>query len=183
MRLFLLAAVLLSAPWAEAQVYLGVVANTGYDFGYAAPSVGVGMEAGWTPQASGFYIGVRAAGDYILVAPSIASDDEVGGDLFGRQRSAARFGLEAIARWEAAFPVTPYIRGGLAWEERWEHIRIRVGSASNVPSVASRSGLVASSGWGLMWRNVFAEAAYGVSVRSYARNNVGGGRVAVGVTF
>lgn len=180
-------AVLVAAAPASAQVEARALLNAGYDVGFGAPSVGAAGEVTWAPARSGVRVGVRVLADYVALAQTAFPGQDVDGDLFGRQSSALRTGVAAVARWEGApLPVAPYVQYGLAWEETWEHFPVTdpdPADAPGWPSIrsSSTSGLTAFSGLGLSWRAAYVEAAYGVAVRSYARPNVGGGRVAVGV--
>ena len=187
MRLLtLLSASLLFPGLASAQVRLGAAAGAGYHYGFDAPLVGAAGEVSWMPEGSGVRLGARLFADYILLEEASFPGEDVGGDVLGRQSSAFRWGTAAVVYLEGTAPVSivPYLKGGFAWEEEWAHF-----PASDLGSThpwagaytTSSSGMTAFTGMGLTWGVVYAEAAYGVAVREYARPNVGGHRIAAGI--
>ena len=185
MRLLVALGVLVTAVPASAQVEARALLALGYDAGFGAPSAGAAGEVTWAPGGSDVRVGVRVLADYVLLAQTAYPGRDVGGDVFGRQRSALRTGAAAVARWEGS-RVVPYVQGGVAWEETWEHFPEPEAAPAHAPGwpsvqMASTSGLTAFSGLGLSWRAAYVEAAYGVAVRSYARDNVGGARLTAGV--
>lgn len=157
-------------PTAHAQVRLEVLANTGYDFGYAAPSVGAGTELSWEPPGAAVRLGVRLSGDYVFAddLPYAVPFSTTFVELSGRQTSVVRLGAEAVVHWETApLPVTPYGKVGLARETE----RFRFPEAD-----FDYTATDAVVGLGLVWGVVYVEGTYGGGDASRER-------IAVGLTF
>lgn len=129
MRPFAVALLAISAAPAFAQLTGSILPNAGYDLGYSAPTVGLGLEVGWNPPSAPVTVHMRASGDVVFVESLPFGDPFFGPTIVVVQpepiqdESVIRLGLEAVGRWEhAPLPVTPYAKAGLVLEDeraRW----------------------------------------------------------------
>lgn len=166
-----LATVVLAALTAApvlAQVEVHALPNLGYDAGYGAPSVGLGLEADWAPTGSPIAVALRPSADYVFAdkIPYAVPYGADTGDVLGREYSVLRLGAEALVHWRTApLPVVPYAKVGLARET--ERVR-RPDAAFDYTTLDGVAGL------GLVWGRLYVEGTHGFGDAS--RN-----RVALGV--
>ena len=172
MRALVLAAALVSLP-ALAQVEVRVLPNVGYDAGFRAASLGLGLEVGWRPSGSPVAVALRPSGDVVFV-----DADRLGDPLTDPFRpgwgSAARYegnvvrvGAEAVARLATVPGVAPYLKAGVVGE--YEDLMI-----GDVRTSTFEPGVVAGAGVGLGRTYLEGTLGFGDASRS---------RVALGLRF
>jgi len=174
MRLLVLLAALVSLP-ASAQVEVRALVNAGYDAGYRAASVGLGMEIGWRPAGSPVALALRPTADVVFVGSQASADPLIGlGDepmgWPGGSRyegNVVRVGAEAVARLATLAQVAPYLKAGIVGE--YEDLMI-----GDVRTAYFEPGAVAGAGVGLGRTYVEGTLGFGDASRS---------RIAVGLRF
>ena len=167
MRLLLAAVLLLAAPPAFAQVAVRALPSAGYDLGFGAPTVGLGVEVEWSRLP--VRLALRPSAEVLLDGPYVDASmwphgGAFGGPSVGRRREGlARVGVEAVVGW-AGRPVAPYATVGVVGELQRARTR-------DTQTDGWERGL--SVGAGVALRRAFAEGALGIGEVSPARLTVG----------
>ena len=167
-RLFLPALVACAAGPVGAQVHVRALPAVGYDVGFGAPTLGLGVEVGWRPPGAPVRLAVRPSAEAVLDGPHV--DDSLfpqgafGSRSVGRRREGLfRVGAEVVAGWDRR-SVAPYATVGVVGE-------LQRARTPDTQVDGWERGL--SVGAGVAVRRVFIEGALGVGEVSPSRVRVG----------
>ena len=167
-RLVLPALVACAAGAADAQVQVRALPAVGYDVGFGAPTLGLGVEVGWRPPGAPVRLALRPSAEALLDGPDV--DDSLfphgafGSRSVGRRREGLfRVGAEVVAGWDRR-AVAPYVTAGVVGE-------LQRARTPDTQTDGWERGV--SVGAGVAVRRVFVEGALGVGEVSPSRVRVG----------
>ena len=168
MRLLPLLALVACVAPAGAQVQVRALPSAGYDVGFGAPTVGLGVEVGWRPPGLPIRLAVRPSAEALLDGPDVDESQfphgAFGARSVGRRREGLfRVGAEAVAGWGRG-AVSPYLTAGVVGE-------LQRSRTPDTQTDGVERGV--TLGAGLAVRRAFVEGALGVGEVSPSRLRVG----------